>query len=252
MSRMTKNTNPVFLVTENGSNPEFPENSPWRNSTISISDLPKAERTTTWENVPSENVTNEHVSNEHVPNEHVPNPGPPDYHPLEHSETVKPQIFEKPQIYEIPMEYESEKTDNPEKPYFIGNDPPQPGSVYVISEQDTQNVISNNGGGIVLTKFNGTALNTQRWVCHQSIGWLGFTNDSGTSTVYFGHESKGNMICTATRHNTWEHICVRKREGPGFDILVRHWDGLQPLGHKGTHLGKRDVPDTWWGFTKVG
>ncbi|KAK6336560.1 hypothetical protein TWF696_002109 [Orbilia brochopaga] len=135
-----------------------------------------------------------------------------------------------------------------------GEDPPEPGSVYIISESDTSNVITNESGRINLSEFGGVPKKSQKWVCCRSGGWLGFTNDAGDATVYLGHDIRGVLICTATWHLPWEHFCVRKRAAGGFEILMRHWLGMQPVGHRydGALLGKREDADTWWNFTKVG
>ncbi|KAK6509356.1 hypothetical protein TWF481_004107 [Arthrobotrys musiformis] len=133
------------------------------------------------------------------------------------------------------------------------NDPPQPGSIYIINESTTSKVITNQSGKIVLTEYNGEPQKSQRWVCQRSGGWLGFTNDAGPDTTYLGHDPRGILICTATWHLPWEHFNVLKREGDGFEFMVRHWFGSLPLGYRddGANLGKREIPDTWWGFTKV-
>ncbi|KAF3915064.1 hypothetical protein ABW21_db0205358 [Orbilia brochopaga] len=135
-----------------------------------------------------------------------------------------------------------------------GEDPPEPGSIYIISESNTSNVITNDSGRINLKTFDRVPEKSQKWVCCRSGGWLGFTNDAGDATVYLGHDIRGVLICTATWHLPWEHFCVRKRGAGGFEILMRHWLGMQPVGYRydGAHLGKREEADTWWSFTKVG
>ncbi|KAK6516634.1 hypothetical protein TWF506_006532 [Arthrobotrys conoides] len=133
------------------------------------------------------------------------------------------------------------------------NDPPQPGSIYIINESTTSKVITNQGGKIVLKEYNGEPEKSQKWVCQRSGGWLGFTNDAGPDTTYLGHDPRGILICTARWHLPWEHFNVHKREGDGFEFMVRHWFGSLPLGYRddGANIGKREIPDTWWGFTKV-
>ncbi|KAF3156990.1 hypothetical protein TWF569_003911 [Orbilia oligospora] len=143
-----------------------------------------------------------------------------------------------------------------EKPKILAinrNDPPQPGSIYIINESSTSKVITNEGGKVVLTEYNGEPKKSQKWVCQRSGGWLGFTNDAGPDTTYLGHDHRGILICTATWHLPWEHFNVHKREGDGFEFMVRHWFGSLPLGYRddGANLGKREIPDTWWGFTKI-
>ncbi|KAF3191582.1 hypothetical protein TWF106_004287 [Orbilia oligospora] len=133
------------------------------------------------------------------------------------------------------------------------NDPPQPGSIYIINESTNSKVLTNEGGRVVLTEYNGQPKKSQKWVCQRSGGWLGFTNDAGPDTTYLGHDHRGILICTATWHLPWEHFNVHKREGDGFEFMVRHWFGSLPLGYRddGANLGKREIPDTWWGFTKI-
>ncbi|KAK6363130.1 hypothetical protein TWF730_000579 [Orbilia blumenaviensis] len=132
------------------------------------------------------------------------------------------------------------------------NDPPQPGSVYIINESSTSQVITNDGGRITLTNFDGDLKKSQMWTCVRSDGWLGFTNNPGHETKYLGHDFLGSLVCTAALHLAWEHFNVMKREGDGFEIMVRHWFGSLPLGFRGDgRLGKGAVRQTWWGFTKV-
>ncbi|KAJ6257890.1 hypothetical protein Dda_7680 [Drechslerella dactyloides] len=172
---------------------------------------------------------------------------------------VPPSEDEKFTEAESSQDQSQDPDQNPTEPTpdgtlkLSGEDPPEPGSIYIISEADTSGVITNQSGRIDLTSFGGVPENSQKWVCCRSGGWLGFTNDAGDSTVYLGHDSRGILICTATWHLPWEHFCVRKRAAGGFEIMVRHWFGLQPLGRRydGTLLGKREIADTWWSFTKV-
>ncbi|KAK6357195.1 hypothetical protein TWF718_001519 [Orbilia javanica] len=173
---------------------------------------------------------------------------PPPYTPLEKAISHSSSSNKKTDDLNSGNKTES----NPAKGLKINrNDPPQPGSVYIISESNTSKVITNQGGRIVLTEYDGEPKKSQKWVCHRSGGWLGFTSDAGPETKYLGHDFGGTLVCTATCHLAWEHFNVLKREGDGFEFMVRHWFGSWPLGYIGENLGKRPTPSTWWGFTKV-
>ncbi|KAK6536353.1 hypothetical protein TWF281_000592 [Arthrobotrys megalospora] len=194
------------------------------------------------------------------------NMDPPEYTPPENNTPYPPTpkvdvpTEAQPQPT-LPTELDAENTgsveqsavEQPKGLSINRNDPPQPGSIYIINESTSSKVITNEGGRIILAEYNGEPKKSQRWVCQRSGGWLGFTNDAGPETTYLGHDARGVLICTATWHLPWEHFNVLKREGDGFEFMVRHWFGSLPLGFRddGANLGKREIPDTWWGFTKV-
>ena len=150
---------------------------------------------------------------------------------------------------------EEERSADVPKIKLTGEDPPEPGSIYIISHADSSQVITYDDGKTTLSHFDGNPLKSQKWVCHHWKGWLGFASDANPfSTTYLGHDPEGILVCRATIfEGGWERFCVRKRALKGFDILLTNDNGLQPLADRGNgKFGKHHVSETWWGFTKVG
>ncbi|KAK6534372.1 hypothetical protein TWF281_005695 [Arthrobotrys megalospora] len=140
-------------------------------------------------------------------------------------------------------------------PMLTFNDPPWPGSVYVISYGDTSQVMTYQDGKVILADYEGKS--TQRWVCHSQDGWLGFTNDPGESTLHMGFDrgDEQKLICRA-RHPQWDEMfCVRKRPETGFRMLMKSGGDshlLWPLARNSDgRLGVIRGSDDWWGFTKT-
>ncbi|KAK6537262.1 hypothetical protein TWF694_011454 [Orbilia ellipsospora] len=139
----------------------------------------------------------------------------------------------------------------PTSPKF--NNIPQPGSTYVITEFNTKNVITYDGGSVNLAGYRGSS--SQHWTIREKDGWLGFTVAPDESIRYLGFApwpQGPTLRCYATEHRFNEMFAVVKREGDGFRVFLRDGDGLKPLGKNGDgNLARVEVSDIWWGFTKV-
>ncbi|KAL8977459.1 MAG: hypothetical protein Q9177_006631 [Variospora cf. flavescens] len=115
---------------------------------------------------------------------------------------------------------------------------PWPNSTFVIRCVSSGRVITLLEGQITFTTLpprgrhhGGGGGGSVHWACVESNGWLGFLNI--VSGRFLGHDSKGKLCCSATRHRRWEHFCVRKRpQGGGYVLLMRHWDGICCVGVK--------------------
>ncbi|KAJ6264635.1 hypothetical protein Dda_0784 [Drechslerella dactyloides] len=141
------------------------------------------------------------------------------------------------------------------KPTLKGDDAPWPGSVYVINEGNTTNVITYDDETTILKEYE-PGNPRQQWVCHARDGWLGLTNDPGESTVFLGYgmQHQPAILCRALHMQRNEMLCVRKRPGEGFQILMRYDDGLRPMGVNYFMNGCIEMirnSETWWNFTKV-
>ncbi|KAK6361720.1 hypothetical protein TWF730_005434 [Orbilia blumenaviensis] len=141
------------------------------------------------------------------------------------------------------------------KPNLLtGNDAPWPGNSYIISYQNTSQVLTFVNNNAVLTEFEGKP--TQRWSCHSKNGWFGFANDPGESTRWLGFtkldDTDAPLRCASFDLNGWEMFCVAKRPDDGFVILARINDKLKPVGafNNGT-LSAQSNWDHWWSFTKA-
>jgi len=136
---------------------------------------------------------------------------------------------------------------------LTGNDAPWPGYAYIISEGNTNKVMTFSNKSVVLEDYDGKS--TQSWVCHSNDGWLGFINDTGDTSSYMGWESDKNprLICKVPWLKWNENFCVRKRPQDGFQMLMRRGDrALCPLGKdKDGHLAPVKDSKAWWGFTKI-
>ncbi|EPS41120.1 hypothetical protein H072_4977 [Dactylellina haptotyla CBS 200.50] len=135
------------------------------------------------------------------------------------------------------------------------NDPPWPGSVYVITEANTTQALTYySDGSVGLTSYQ-RGTKHQRWTCRERDGWLAFTAEASDSVVFLGYSawpSGPTMRCTATEEQFNEMFCVRKRSEDGFQVLMRRNNGLRPLGKDGGGtLAVVEVSDLWWGFSKV-
>ncbi|KAK6502953.1 hypothetical protein TWF481_007991 [Arthrobotrys musiformis] len=138
-------------------------------------------------------------------------------------------------------------------PKLTLNDGPWPGHIYIISYQDTSQVLTyHKEKGVVLQDYDGS--HSQRWTCHSKHGWLAFAANPGESTLFLGHyDSK--LRCRATEVQWNEMFCVRKRlKGlDGFQVLMRSHDiSLWPVGvHDDSDVAVLRGSEAWWGFTMI-
>ncbi|RVD88430.1 uncharacterized protein DFL_002616 [Arthrobotrys flagrans] len=138
-------------------------------------------------------------------------------------------------------------------PELTLNDAPWPGHIFIISHQDTSQVLTyDKEKGIVLKEYDGSQ--AQRWICHSKSGWLGFAADPGENTAFIGHYD-WKLRCRVP-HLQWnEMFCVRKRlKGlDGFQILMRgNEDSLWPVGiYDDGDVAIMSGSEAWWGFTMI-
>ncbi|KAK6521222.1 hypothetical protein TWF506_001447 [Arthrobotrys conoides] len=138
-------------------------------------------------------------------------------------------------------------------PELTLNDAPWPGHIFIISFQDTNQVLTyHKERGVVLQEYDGSHF--QRWVCHSRLGWLGFTANPGETTAYIGHDN-WKLRCRCTELKWSEAFCVRKRlKGlDGFQVLMRgDHDSLWPVGvHDDSDVAVLQGSEAWWGFTMI-
>ncbi|KAF3280220.1 hypothetical protein TWF970_002970 [Orbilia oligospora] len=138
-------------------------------------------------------------------------------------------------------------------PELTLNDAPWPGHIFIISYQDTNQVLTyHKEKGVVLQEYDGS--HSQRWICHSKSGWLGFTANPGDTTTYLAHYD-WKLRCRDTMINWNGMFCVRKRlkRLDGFQILMRgNDDSLWPVGmHEDSDVAVLQGSDAWWGFTMI-
>ncbi|KAK6351051.1 hypothetical protein TWF718_004225 [Orbilia javanica] len=138
-------------------------------------------------------------------------------------------------------------------PELTLNDGPWPGHIFIISYENTSKALTyHKEKGVVLEEYNGSQ--SQRWVCHSKLGWLGFTANPGETTTFIGHYD-WKLRCRFSELHRSEMFCVRKRlKGlDGFQILMRaEEDGLWPVGvHEDSDVAVLRGSEAWWGFTMI-
>ncbi|CZT03660.1 uncharacterized protein RAG0_10361 [Rhynchosporium agropyri] len=99
---------------------------------------------------------------------------------------------------------------------------PWPGNQYIIRCTISGQVLTLIDGQVVLASPGGRG--SIHWACVQTKGWLGFKNT--VSGKYLGHEVKGNLRCSAARHNSWENFCVRQTPDLDYILLMTHFERL--------------------------
>ena len=129
---------------------------------------------------------------------------------------------------------------------------PCPSSTFMIRSIPSENVITLQGGQILLAKPG--SVGNSYWECVESDGWLGF-RDPGSGR-FLGHDRSGKLCCVAPQHHGWEHFCVRHKPEGGYSLLMRHWDKLWQVGiaeEEGVEkLAKiEDSKGLTWEFSKV-
>ena len=112
----------------------------------------------------------------------------------------------------------------------ITSSTPWPGPCYIIRSAGSARVITLQDGRVTLSPPDGSHRGCIYWNCVESDGRVGFkTPVAGT---YLGHDSSGNLRCSAKRHFGWEQFSVRARPEGGFVLLSRHYNSLWPVGVK--------------------
>ena len=131
---------------------------------------------------------------------------------------------------------------------------PWPGSTFIIRSVSSGHVITLLDGQIVLTQPSGRG--SIHWACVETKGWLGFQNP--VSGRFLGHDVKGRLCCSATRHQGWENFSVRMRPEGGYVLLMTHFERLWHVGTK-VDQGVEQLAKIWdgasdgiiWEFIKV-
>ncbi|KAF3080445.1 hypothetical protein TWF569_011331 [Orbilia oligospora] len=147
----------------------------------------------------------------------------------------------------------------PEPPYrragLSGDDVPLAGSTYIISEANSSKALTHNGDeGVMMSDYQ-KGLMAQRWGCHEADGWLGFTVETGQTTLFLGYSpwpSPATLRCSARTLQYSEMFMVTKLEEHGFRLKMKDGNALKPVGRDSSGaLAMVGTSDVWWRFTKV-
>ncbi|EGX51399.1 hypothetical protein AOL_s00054g98 [Orbilia oligospora ATCC 24927] len=147
----------------------------------------------------------------------------------------------------------------PEPPYrragLSGDGVPLAGSTYIISEANSSKALTHNGDeGVMMSDYQ-KGLMTQRWGCHEADGWLGFTVETGQTTLFLGYSpwpSPATLRCSARTLQYSEMFMVTKLEEHGFRLKMKDGNALKPVGRDSSGaLAMVGTSDVWWRFTKV-
>lgn len=96
------------------------------------------------------------------------------------------------------------------------------------------------------------------WHCVENRqGWLGFRNV--VSGTYLDHNNKRRawrLRAKADQHREWGWFCARQHPSGGHILLVKHWNGFQPIkvggnSHRELLVGEEGDDATRWEFIKV-
>ncbi|EYE90410.1 uncharacterized protein EURHEDRAFT_417476 [Aspergillus ruber CBS 135680] len=102
---------------------------------------------------------------------------------------------------------------------------------FIIREPRTKRVICLKEGSpmmVHLDIFHYQYNVASHWHCVENEKmWLGFYND--VSGTYLGHDSKGQIRATATKHDAWEWFCPRQHPDGGHLLLIKNNDGFSPI-----------------------
>ncbi|KAK6356701.1 hypothetical protein TWF718_001043 [Orbilia javanica] len=147
----------------------------------------------------------------------------------------------------------------PEPPYrragLSGDDVPLPGSVYIISEANSSMALTYDGAEGVSMRGYQKGLMAQRWGCHESDGWLGFTIETGHNTLFLGYSPwpyPATLRCSARTLQYSEMFMVSKLPEHGFRLNMKDGTALKPVGRdRSGALAMVGTSDVWWRFTKV-
>ena len=105
---------------------------------------------------------------------------------------------------------------------------PWPGSTFIIRSILSGEVITVYDGKVTLAPPGGRG--SIHWVCVETEGWIGFRNL--VTGRYLGHDPKGRLCCSASKHRGWENFCVRSTPDGGYVLLMTHFEKLWPVGIK--------------------
>ncbi|KAI0104257.1 hypothetical protein GGR51DRAFT_522151 [Nemania sp. FL0031] len=131
---------------------------------------------------------------------------------------------------------------------------PEDGHTYMIREVGSDRVLTLVDGKLTLQTNDGTR-GGWHWVCAENAeGWIGFRD--AVSGSYIGHDNKGGFICQAKKMDAWEYFVLRPREAGGYNLCVKHWGKLKPVGVARTPpMRLIDAPSprsaARWEFVKV-
>ncbi|KAH8704800.1 hypothetical protein BGW36DRAFT_366186 [Talaromyces proteolyticus] len=129
-------------------------------------------------------------------------------------------------------------------------------TTYIIRNAETDLVISLNDGDLILSPQEKG--HYCHWHCvENSEGWFGFRNVAAGR--YIGHNNNRRnwrFVVEGRQHREWEYFCARQHPSGGHILLVKHWNGFQPMtvgGPDNTELvvGERDVDPARWEFIKI-
>jgi hypothetical protein len=121
---------------------------------------------------------------------------------------------------------------------------PSAGSNFIIRDTAPEKVLIFQKGAIRLGDVGGNY--TYRWHCIEKDGWFGFRDTA--SNMFLGHGRQGIIRCQAGYHRAWEEFCMRSVPGGGYNLLVKHYNQLRPIG-----LEQPKVPDSFCvEFGKIG
>ncbi|KAK6517123.1 hypothetical protein TWF506_007000 [Arthrobotrys conoides] len=147
----------------------------------------------------------------------------------------------------------------PEPPYrrigLSGDDAPQAGSTYIISEANSSKALTHDGNeGVMMMDYH-KGLMAQRWGCHEADGWLGFTVETGHTTLFLGYSpwpSPATLRCSARNLQYSEMFMVIKLAEDGYQLKMQDGKTLKPVGRDSSGaLAMVGTSDVWWRFTKV-
>ncbi|RVD80380.1 uncharacterized protein DFL_008277 [Arthrobotrys flagrans] len=147
----------------------------------------------------------------------------------------------------------------PEPPYrragLGGNDVPEPGSAYIITEANSSKALTYDGNeGVYMTDYHKSSM-AQRWGCHEADGWLGFTIETGHTTLFLGYSpwpSPATLRCSGRTMQYSEMFMVSKLPEHGFSLIMKDGTALKPVGRDGSGaLAMVGTSNVWWRFTKV-
>ncbi len=132
---------------------------------------------------------------------------------------------------------------------------PWPGSTFIIRSISSGHMITLLDGQIVLNPPGGSR-GSHHWACVETKGWLGFQNP--VSGRFLGHDARGNLCCSAGRHQGWENFSVRRTPEGGYLLLMTHFERLWHVGvkedqgvEKLAKLGDGASDGIVWEFIKV-
>jgi hypothetical protein len=103
---------------------------------------------------------------------------------------------------------------------------PWASSDFIIRDAASEKVLIFQKGDIRLGDVGGNY--TYRWRCVEKDGWFGFRDPA--SHMFLGHDHQGIIRCQAGHHRAWEEFCMRSVPSGGYNLLVKHYNQLRPVG----------------------